>query len=82
MALLDITGVSRISQDVAAKLVQAVEAIALLGTECVLVGVRPEVARSLIDLDIGPSQVVSLRDLQSGIEYALGRMGRRIVATG
>ncbi|MBN1581205.1 MAG: STAS domain-containing protein [Anaerolineae bacterium] len=82
LALLDMTGVPQISEDVADKLVQAVDAIALLGAECVLVGIRPEVAHSIINLNIDLSQVVSLRDLQSGIEYALGRTGRRIVAAG
>jgi rsbT co-antagonist protein RsbR len=80
LALLDVTGVPQISQDVAEKLIQAVDAIALLGAECVLVGIQPEVAHSIINLNTDLSQMVSLRDLQSGIEYALGRMGRRIVA--
>ena len=82
LALLDMTGVPQISEDVADRLVQAVDAIALLGAECVLVGIRPEVAHSIINLNIDLSQVVSLRDLQSGVEYALGRTGRRIVAAG
>jgi anti-anti-sigma regulatory factor len=79
LALLDITGVPQINEDVAEKLVQAVDAVALLGAECVLVGIRPEVAHSIINLNIDLSQMVSLRDLQSGIEYALGQTGRRIV---
>jgi anti-anti-sigma regulatory factor len=80
LVLLDITAVPQIDEAVAEKLIQAVDAIALLGAECVLVGVRPDVAHSSINLSIDLSPMVSLRDLQSGIEYALGRMGRRIVA--
>jgi anti-anti-sigma regulatory factor len=80
LVLLDITAVPQIDEVVAGKLVQAVDAIALLGAECILVGIRPDVAHSLINLSIDLGQMVSLRDLQSGIEYALGRMGRRIVA--
>ncbi|MBN1936353.1 MAG: STAS domain-containing protein [Anaerolineae bacterium] len=78
LALLDITGAPGIDEQVADVLLQAIDAVGLLGAECVLVGVRPEMARAMINLGIDLSSVVTRRDLQSGIEYALGRMGRRI----
>jgi rsbT co-antagonist protein RsbR len=80
LALLDITGVPQISHVAAEKLLQTIDAVALLGAECVLVGIRPDVAQAIIGLGIDLSEVTSRRDLQSGIRYALGRTGRRIIA--
>jgi anti-anti-sigma regulatory factor len=79
LALLDITGVPQISQAAAELFLQTTDAVALLGAECVLVGIRPEVAHAIMDLGIDLSQMISRRDLQSGIAYALLRTGRRIV---
>lgn len=78
LALLDLTGIPTMDEPVANALLQTVDALSLLGVECVLAGIRPDIARSLIHLGINLDQIVTRRDLQSGIEYALGRMGRRI----
>ncbi|WP_437527232.1 substrate-binding domain-containing protein [Sorangium sp. So ce726] len=51
--LLDITGVPTVDAQVAQALGQTSRAVALLGARVVLVGVRPEIARSLIDVDLG-----------------------------
>jgi anti-anti-sigma regulatory factor len=80
LAILDITGVPEISEAVADALLQTMDAASLVGVECVLVGIRPDMVQSLLNLSIDLRQVTSRRDLQSGIAYALGRTGRRIVA--
>ncbi len=80
LALLDLTGIPAMDEPVANALLQTVDALALLGAECVLAGVRPDIARSLVRMGINLEQIVTRLDLQSGIEYALGRMGRRLVS--
>ena len=80
LVLLDVTGVTQITEAIASDMLEAVDAAALLGAECVLVGIRPDVAHMMINLGIDLGQVISRRDLQSGIEYALGRVGTKIVA--
>ncbi|MGB9722649.1 MAG: GAF domain-containing protein [Chloroflexia bacterium] len=79
VVLVDITGVPLVDTAVAQALLRAAEAVRLLGAEMVLVGVRSEVAQTLVMLGVDMSAVVSRGTLQSGVEYALGRLGLAIV---
>jgi rsbT co-antagonist protein RsbR len=65
---LDITGVPLVDSQVAAGLIGVVQAARLLGTEVVLVGVRPEVAQALVGLGIELRGIRTFSDLQSAIE--------------
>lgn len=51
--LLDITGVLAVDAEVAHALGQTSRAVALLGARVILVGMRPEIARSLVDVELG-----------------------------
>ncbi|MGC8874492.1 MAG: GAF domain-containing protein [Chloroflexia bacterium] len=79
VVLLDITGVPVVDTAVAQALVRAAEAGRLLGAEVVLVGMRPEVAQTLVTLGVSLGGLVTRANLQAGVEYALGRLGLRIV---
>ena len=69
--ILDITGVAVIDTQVAHGLLQVVQAARLLGTEVILVGIRPEVAQSLVGLGIHFNNVRTRRTLQGSIAYVL-----------
>jgi rsbT co-antagonist protein RsbR len=71
--LLDITGVPVVDTHVAQELLKVVRAARLLGAEVVLVGIRPEVAQSIVGLGLQLGEVVTQSTLQSGITYALSR---------
>jgi rsbT co-antagonist protein RsbR len=71
--ILDITGVPVIDSLVAQGMIQIVQAARLLGTEVVLVGVRPEVAQALVGLGIQLDGIVTRNSLQGGIAYTLGQ---------
>ena len=71
--ILDITAVPIVDTAVAQGLVQVVQAARLLGTDVVLVGVRPEVAQAVVGLGIHLSDIVTRSTLQSGIAYVLAR---------
>ncbi len=75
-ALLDITGAPVMDQEAAQALAQAVSGARMIGAECILVGVNPDVAARLVDLggDIDVSDFVSRVDMQAGVRYALGQM--------
>jgi anti-anti-sigma factor len=77
--LLDITGVPVVDTAVAQAIIQAANAARLLGAEVVLVGVRSEVAQTLVTLGVSMEGLVTKSNLQSGIAYALRRIGLRIV---
>ncbi len=81
MVLLDITGVAVVDTNVANHLMQTARAAALLGSQVVLVGISAEVAQTLVQLGLDLGQLVTLSNLQSGLEYALSRQGLAITAS-
>ncbi|MBV9788303.1 MAG: STAS domain-containing protein, partial [Chloroflexi bacterium] len=72
-ALIDITGVSVVDTQVANILVQAAQAVQLLGAHAVLTGIRPEIAQTLVGLGVNLGMLETRSDLQSGIAYAVAQ---------
>jgi anti-anti-sigma factor len=79
VVILDITGVPIVDTSVANYLLQATQAVRLLGAECILVGITPEVAQTVVGLGVELHGLITRSDLQGGVEYALRLMGQRIV---
>jgi anti-anti-sigma factor len=79
--IIDITGVPIIDTAVAHHLIQATNAARLLGAETILVGIAPEVAQTIVQLGVDLGAFITRSNLQSGIEYAIARQSRRLVAT-
>jgi anti-anti-sigma factor len=75
VAILDITGVSVVDTHVAKALIQAAQAVSLLGAKVVLTGIRPEVAQTLVGLGVDLRGIVTHSTLQSAISFALGPRG-------
>lgn len=75
--ILDITGVPVVDTQVAHGLLQIVKAARLLGCEVVLVGIRPEVAQTVVGLGVDLSSITTRGTLQSGIMYTLQREPHR-----
>lgn len=71
--IVDITGVRTVDAQVAEALVMAARAVGLLGARVIVTGVRPEVARTLVDLGTDLQGIVTRGTLRSGIAHALGR---------
>jgi DNA-binding LacI/PurR family transcriptional regulator/anti-anti-sigma regulatory factor len=65
--LLDITGVPMVDTQVANTLIQVARTAALLGSRVVLVGIRPEIAQSIVGLGIGLEAVVTQPTLGAAI---------------
>ena len=80
--LVDKTGVPLVDTAVAQALLRAAEAVRLLGAEMACVGVRSEVAQALVTLGVDMSALAGRGTLQSGFEYALGRLGLFIAVQG
>ncbi len=73
VAILDITGVPVVDTSVANGLIQAAQAVRLLGAEVILTGIRPEVAQTLVGLGVDLRGIMTYSSLQSGIAAALRR---------
>ncbi|MGD6818536.1 STAS domain-containing protein [Metabacillus sp. 113a] len=82
VVLIDITGVPVVDTMVAHHIIQASEAVRLVGAKCLLVGIRPEIAQTIVNLGISLNQITTKNSLQKGIEAALEMTNRNIVSTG
>jgi anti-anti-sigma regulatory factor len=80
VVIIDITGVAVVDTSVANYLIQATQAVRLLGAECILVGITPEVAQTIVGLGVDLSRLITRSDLQSGVEQALRLLGRQRLA--
>jgi len=77
-ALLDLSGVAAFDTEVAGHLMRAAGAVRLLGATPVIVGLTVLAARTIAGLGDGGAalgQLITLADLESGLRYALTRMG-------
>ena len=75
--ILDITGVSLIDQVVAETIIQIAKASQLLGTQTILVGLRPEVATALVNLNLQANMVKNYLTLEKAMQPLLQPHVRR-----
>jgi len=79
VAVMDITGVATIDSRVANHLIQTITAARLMGARVIVTGLSADVAQSLVALGIELTKLVSVGDLQGGIEDAERLLGYRVV---
>ena len=71
VAIIDVSGVPLVDTQVATTLIQAAQALRLLGTKVVLTGIRPEMAQTLVSLSIDLRTITTFSNLAQGLDYAL-----------
>lgn len=81
VVLIDITGVPVVDTMVAHHIIQAADAVRLIGATCILVGIRPEIAQTIVNLGIDLSKFPTQNSLRKGFIKALELTNRRIVET-
>ncbi|PSL42460.1 rsbT co-antagonist protein RsbR [Salsuginibacillus halophilus] len=79
VVLIDITGVPVVDTMVAHHIIQAAEAVRLVGAECILVGIRPEIAQTIVNLGIDLGKFPTKSTLRKGIESGLEVTNKKIV---
>ncbi|HKX11377.1 MAG TPA: protoglobin domain-containing protein [Stellaceae bacterium] len=82
MVVIDITGVQSIDSKVANHIVQTVEAARLMGARVIIAGISPEIAQTMVTLGIDLARVLTVGDLQSGIERAEQMLGYTVTRSG
>lgn len=80
IAILDVTGVPIIDTNVGHHLIKTVQAAGLLGCTCILVGIGPVVAQTIINLGVDFSNITTKRSLRQGLEYAFNLLNLEIRA--
>ncbi|WP_030174056.1 STAS domain-containing protein [Spirillospora albida] len=78
-AVIDITGVPAVDTEVAQHLLKTVMAARLMGTECVISGIRPQIAQTIVTLGIEFGDIVTKASLADALAYALAASGVRLV---
>ncbi|MCU1234078.1 MAG: anti-sigma-factor antagonist [Candidatus Solibacter sp.] len=79
IAIIDITGVPTVDTLVAQHLLKTVAAARLMGADCIISGVRPQIAQTIIHLGVDLSAVTTKATLAGALQVALQRTGAAIV---
>ncbi len=74
IAILDISGVPTVDSLVAQHLIKTVAATRLMGAECIISGIRPEIAQTIVHLGIDLSKIVTKATLASALKYSFSLM--------
>ena len=75
IAILDITGVPTVDTLVAQHLLKTVTALRLMGAECIISGVRPQIAQTIVHLGVDLQGVTTKANLADALALALKRTG-------
>ena len=75
IAIIDITGVPTVDTLVAQHLLKTVAAARLMGADCIISGIRPQIAQTIIHLGVDLTNVVTKATLADAFSIALRRSG-------
>jgi rsbT co-antagonist protein RsbR len=75
VAIIDITGVPTVDTLVAQHLIKTITAARLMGADCIISGIRPQIASTIVHLGVDLSDVVTKATLADAFGLALDRLG-------
>jgi rsbT co-antagonist protein RsbR len=78
-AIIDITGVPTVDTLVAQHLLKTITAARLMGAECIISGIRPQIAQTIVHLGINLADITTKAKLADAFALALHRAGRGVV---
>lgn len=82
IAIIDITGVPTVDTLVAQHLLKTVAAARLMGADCIISGIRPQIAQTIVHLGVDLSEVTTKATLADAFTIALTRTGAGITKSG
>ena len=81
LAIIDITGVPTVDTLVAQHLLKTVAAIRLMGAECIISGIRPQIAQTIVHLGIDLQGIASKANLADALQMAMEQQGFVVTRT-
>ncbi len=82
IAIIDITGVPTVDTLVAQHLLKTVAAARLMGADCIISGIRPQIAQTIVHLGVDLQDVVTKATLADAFAIALKRLGLSVQKSG
>jgi len=82
IAILDISGVPAVDSLVAQHLIKTVSATRLMGAECIISGIRPEIAQTVVHLGIDLSNIITKATLASALKTAFNMLSLEVRKSG
>ncbi len=79
IAIIDITGVPTVDTLVAQHLLKTVAAARLMGADCIISGIRPQIAQTIVHLGVNLEDVITKATLADAFLVALKRVGAAVV---
>ena len=79
LAMIDITGVPTVDTLTAQHLLKTVTAARLMGAECIISGIRPQIAQTIVHLGVDLGDVTTKASLADAFALALDKTGRTVV---
>ena len=79
IAIIDITGVPTVDTLVAQHLLKTVAATRLMGADCIISGIRPQIAQTIVHLGVNLGEVTTKASLADAFKVALQRTGASVV---
>jgi rsbT co-antagonist protein RsbR len=79
IAIIDITGVPTVDTLTAQHLLKTVAAARLMGADCIISGIRPQIAQTIVHLGVDLGAVVTKATLADAFGVALRRLGLAVV---
>jgi rsbT co-antagonist protein RsbR len=79
IAIIDITGVPTVDTRVAQHLLKTVAAARLMGADCIISGIRPQIAQTIVHLGVNLEDVITKATLADAFLVALKRVGASVV---
>lgn len=79
IAILDISGVPAVDSLVAQHLIKTVSATRLMGAECIISGIRPEIAQTVVHLGIDLTGIITKASLASALKTAFDMLQLSVV---
>jgi rsbT co-antagonist protein RsbR len=78
-AIIDITGVPAVDTQVAQHILKTVVAARLMGADCIISGIRPQIAQTIVALGIEFGDIATKASLADALRYVLNKTGSRKV---
>jgi rsbT co-antagonist protein RsbR len=81
IAIIDITGVPTVDTLVAQHLLKTVAAARLMGADCIISGIRPQIAQTIVQLGVDLNEVTTKASMAAALRLALQQSGQTSIET-